>query len=85
MDHLPTDHLPPDAPCLQPTEAAVGRGYIVETGEDAITLTLLVPEHGAITFGLDPDLAMTVATTMAGMCARLAKLITDPTTGGEPT
>jgi hypothetical protein len=73
-EHLPDDGLPPDALCLIPTEASVGRGFVAETSEDAITLSLLDPRHGTLTVAFEPDLAMAVATGLAAMYARLGKL-----------
>ncbi|WP_273734173.1 WhiB family transcriptional regulator [Mycolicibacterium septicum] len=74
-DHLPDDRLP-DAPWFVPTEASVGRGYVAETGDDAITLTLLIPDHGPVNIALHPHLAAQIAAQMGAMCQRLAHLST---------
>jgi hypothetical protein len=82
-NHLPTDRLP-DAPCLLPTEATVGHGYIAETGENAITLTLLHDGTRPFNVVFPPDLAMVVAAGLAQACVRLRKLSTgNPEEGNE--
>ncbi|OBF55059.1 hypothetical protein A5756_00755 [Mycobacterium sp. 852002-53434_SCH5985345] len=80
-EYLPGDRLP-DAPCLLPTEASAGYGYIAETGENAITLTLLDPTVGPVNIAMTPDLAMLVAGTLAASCVRLRRLAA-PQEGGQ--
>lgn len=79
-DHLPHDRLP-GAPWFVPTEASVGCGYVAETGDDAITLTLLIPEHGPVNIALHPHMAVQIAAQMGAMCQRLAHLSTTPKEG----
>jgi hypothetical protein len=75
MEHLPADRVP-DAPCFLPIEASVGHGYIAETGDDAITLTLLTPEHGPINVVMDPRLAVVIAEGLTVVCERVRQLST---------
>jgi hypothetical protein len=66
-DHNLADHVPPGATIITPTDGEsveIGFGYVAETGEDVMMLTIVDKRRGPHVVVFTPELAREVAAAM---------------------
>lgn len=72
-----TDTIPTGAAVITPAadhDLEVGCGYLAETGDDFVYLTIHDRHRGPVVLVLTPSMARQVADTLGGRCDTLARL-----------